>query len=107
MANQFQDIFESQRLCSLRLRGSKASVRKEKLRKLKQIILANEPDIYQALADDLGKPVFEAALTEVYFTYAEIDFALKNLGKWMKPKRVQATLSSLSTRNRIVYEPKE
>lgn len=106
MANQFQDIFESQRLCSLRLRGSKASVRKEKLRKLKQIILANEPDIYQALADDLGKPVFEAALTEVYFTYAEIDFALKNLGKWMKPKRVPATLSSLSTRNRIIYEPK-
>ncbi len=106
MPDTLQKIFSAQRLHSLKLRGSSLEERKNKLRKLKQLIQANEDLIYQALADDLRKPLFEAALTEVYFVYGEIDFALKNLSGWMKPKKVPAPLASLSTKNRIHYEPK-
>jgi len=45
-------------------------------------------------------------LTEVYFVYAEIDFAIKNLSFWLYPRKVAAGLSSFFTKNRIFYEPK-
>lgn len=106
MSSSIQEVFEAQRARSIQLRVSTAEERSAKLIKLKSIIQAREEEIYQALSEDLRKPLFEAALTEVYFVYGEIDFALKNLNTWMKPKRVKATLASLSTRNRIVYEPK-
>ncbi len=106
MSSYIQKIFEAQQARSIELRLSTAEERKVKLLKLKSLIQANEDEIYQALATDLRKPLFEAALTEVYFVYGEIDFALKNLSSWMKPKKVKATLASLSTRNKIVYEPK-
>jgi len=38
--------------------------------------------------------------------YAEIDFAIKNLSNWLKPRSVAASLSSFFTKNRIFYEPK-
>lgn len=106
MSLQISEIFELQKSRQIQLRQTSANERKEKLRKLKRLIQSHEELIYQALVDDLRKPLFEAALTEVYFVYGEIDFALKNLSSWMKPKRVSATLASALTRNRVYYEPK-
>ena len=106
MADSLRNLFEIQRLKSLELRLSTAAERKAKLRQLKNLIGAHEQEIFRALADDLAKPHFEAALTELYFVYGEIDFAIKHLEKWMRARKVPATLASLSTRNRIVYEPK-
>ncbi len=100
------EVFAAQRKRSIQQRLSSAAERKGKLEKLKRIIQTNEELIFKALAEDLRKPVFEAALTEVYFVYGEIDFAIKNLSSWMKPKRVSPTLASALTRNRIYYEPK-
>ncbi|MFM6977038.1 MAG: aldehyde dehydrogenase family protein [Sphingobacteriaceae bacterium] len=106
MSNTIQDIFSAQQVRSIQLRKSTVEERKAKLKKLKTIIAQNESLIYEALADDLRKPLFEAAITEVYFVYGEIDFALKNLSRWMLPKKAPAPLASISTRNRIHYEPK-
>lgn len=106
MQEQIKEIFEQQRAHSLVLRNSSVSERKEKLKKLKILIQENEQLIFEALQKDLRKCEFEAALTEIYFVYAEIDFALKHLASWMKPKRVSASFSNLLTKNRIYYEPK-
>jgi aldehyde dehydrogenase (NAD+) len=106
MQEKIKEIFEQQRAHSLILRGTSVKERKEKLKKLKILIQENEHLIFDALKKDLRKSEFEAALTEVYFVYAEIDFALKHLASWMKPKRVSASMSSLLTKNRIYYEPK-
>jgi aldehyde dehydrogenase (NAD+) len=101
-----QQVFELQRAHSLILRNTDSSQRKNKLRKLKSVIEANEKEIYAALDIDLRKSRFEAAFSEVYFVYAEIDFAIKHLSGWMKPKRAGTTMSSLLTKNRVYYEPK-
>ena len=106
MQENLNHLFEQQRAHSLTLRNTKAQERKEKLKKLKILIQDNERLIFDALEKDLRKCKFEAALTEVYFVYAEIDFAIKNLSSWMKPKRVSASMSSFFTKNRIHYEPK-
>jgi len=106
MGNSIVDIFELQKTQSLRLRSTDPSQRKEKLRKLKSMIMNNEALIFDALQSDLRKSEFEAALTELYFVYAEIDFAIKNLSSWMRPLRVSANMSSFFSKNRIVYEPR-
>jgi aldehyde dehydrogenase (NAD+) len=106
LKNTIQEIFALQKDHSFTLRVTDALERKNKLRKLKSIIETYEPLVFKALHQDLGKSEFEAALSEVYLVYSEIDYALKHLRSWMKPRKVGATLSSLITKNRIYYEPK-
>ncbi len=101
-----EEIFNKQQQHALYIRGCDAAYRKDRLEKLKRVLLAHENDIYQALHTDLRKPRFEAALTEVYFIYAELDYAIKHVEKWMRPRKVGSTLTSFFTRNRIVYEPR-
>ncbi|NEU10459.1 aldehyde dehydrogenase family protein [Flavihumibacter sp. R14] len=101
-----KEIFDLQKAHSPHLRTTGSSERKDKLRKLKSIIESSETDIFEALYQDLGKSEFEAALSELYIVYSEIDFAIKNLDRWMKPRKVRVTLSSLLSKNRIYYEPK-
>jgi aldehyde dehydrogenase (NAD+) len=106
MQKSIKEIFELQKVHSISLRSTVAAERKEKLRNLKFLIQENEGIIFDALQKDLRKSEFESALTEVYFVYAEIDFAIKNLSSWISPRRVSAGLSSFFTKNRIFYEPK-
>lgn len=106
MNSKIRETFLLQKAHSLTLRVSEAGERKNKLRKLKSIIESNEPRIFAALQKDLGKSEFEAALSEVYLVYSEINYALKHLQRWMEPKKAAAPLTGLVTRNRIYYEPK-
>lgn len=106
MQKSITEIFELQKAHSISLRSTSANERKEKLKKLKLLIQENEELIFEALQEDLRKSEFEAALTEVYFVYAEIDFAIKNLSSWMRPVRVSASMSNFFSKNRIFFEPK-
>ena len=61
--------------------------RLEQLTRLKQAIIDRQDDILAAAKADLGRPAFEA-----YFeiaTLAEINTALKDLKRWMKPEKVK------------------
>lgn len=106
MQESIKGIFELQKAHSISLRGTDADERKEKLKRLKLLIQQNEQLIFEALGKDLRKSEFEAALTEVYFVYGEIDFAIKHLSSWLSPKRVSAGMTALFTKNRIIHEPK-
>ena len=106
MIQTIQEIFELQKAHSLSLRSTNSQQRKNKLRKLKAVIEAHEKEIYAALHKDLRKSEFEAAFSEVFFIYGEIDFAIRHLSGWMKPKTTGVTLTSLLTKSRIYYEPK-
>lgn len=104
--NRIGCVFKNQQAHHFALRQTNAVARTEQLRKLKAAIEENEDDIFLALYKDLGKSQFEAAVTEVFFIYGEIDFAIKNLSSWMAPKRIGKTLSNPFAKNRIYYEPK-
>lgn len=106
MENLIQTVFNSQQTNKYALRLEDASSRVSKLKRLKNAIQLHEQEIYDALAIDLGKSAFESALTEVIFTYGELDFAIKRINQWMKPKRVGKAMSNFFASNRIVYEPK-
>lgn len=104
--NRIGCVFKNQQAHHFALRQTNAVARIEQLRKLEAAIEENEDDIFLALYKDLGKNQFEAAVTEVFFIYGEIDFAIKNLSSWMAPKRIGKTLSNPFAKNRIYYEPK-
>lgn len=61
--------------------------RREQLILLKQAIKAHEEEILEALKKDLGKPAFEGFTAEIGILYEEINTALRNLKRWMKPSK--------------------
>ncbi len=74
------------------------------LKKLKQAISENFEVIAQALKADLNKPQFEAYLTELIVT-KEIDYALKHIKSWTKPKKVSISLEQFPGYGSICAEP--
>jgi len=59
----------------------------DQLKKLKQLIVEHQKEILQALKADLNKPEIEGFF-EVTVTQ-DIDYALKHLKAWIKPKKVK------------------
>ncbi|NJO78946.1 MAG: aldehyde dehydrogenase [Cyanobacteria bacterium RM1_2_2] len=74
------------------------------LEALKAAIQANQPAILAALKADLNKPELEAFLTEIG-VIKEINFAIKHLRSWMKPKTVPIALEQLPAKGQILAEP--
>ena len=99
-------IFRAQQATSISLRKSTANERRDKLKLLLKNFLEMEGDVLAALSSDLGKSKTEALLAEIYGVKAEANFAIKNLGKWMKTKRVASPLAISFTKSWVRPEPK-
>lgn len=106
MIQTINSVFKAQQAYKYTLRNSNATQRINKLSALKSSIQLYEKEIYAALQSDLRKSEFESAITEVVFIYSEIDYAIKNLSNWMRPVKVGKTITALTAKNRIYYEPK-
>lgn len=61
--------------------------RVEALKRLRQVFLRREEDVYGALAADLGKPRFEALLSEVSGILAELGLAIRQTPRWARERR--------------------
>ncbi len=72
---------------------------------LRSLITENEAELEQALFTDLGKSSTEAQLTEIGILLGDIDYALKNLSRWLKPTRVSVPLALQPAKAFIVSEP--
>lgn len=66
--------------------------RLQQLQQLVRMIDENEQAFIEALRKDSGKAEFTALAGEILFGRAEALHAIKNLKKWMKPKKVRAPL---------------
>lgn len=81
------------------------SFRINQLKRLKQVILKHESKLYEALWHDLHKSKEETFLTEISIVLKEIDFHIRNLKKWCKPKRAFTPIQLLPSSSEIIYEP--
>jgi len=99
-------VFDSHEMTALKLRRSTAAERRAKLTKLLGAILDRKDAILEAARQDLGKHPTETNLTEVLPLVSEIKHSRSHLKRWMKPHRVGATLATLGTKSRIIYQPK-
>lgn len=77
----------------------------EQLKKLKSAIKQHEDEITEALYDDLHKSSVEAYTTEIGFVLNSIDYTMKRLKKWMKPKKVKTPLFMFGSKSYVVDEP--
>lgn len=88
-------------------RGKTRSIefRINQLRRLKKAVIAYQSRIEEALWKDLHKSPEEAYLTEFSIVLGEINYHLKNLYRWSKPKKVKTPLHLWPSTSRIYYEP--
>ena len=79
--------------------------RKAQLQKLKKLVKSNEKLLYDAIYQDFGKSEFETFGTEISFVYKDIDYYLKNLKSFAKPKNVLTNIVNQMGSSKIVFEP--
>lgn len=79
--------------------------RKAQLQKLKKLVKSNEKLLYDAIYQDFGKSEFETFGTEISFIYKDIDYYLKNLKSFAKPKSVLTNIVNQMGSSKIVFEP--
>jgi len=101
----FARIFQSQKEFFNSHRTKDIAFRKDTLVKLKNLLKANENQLYEAIYKDFRKGKFDTFLTELNLVYNEIDFFLKNLKKLSKPKKVKTALSLQPGKSYIHYDP--
>jgi len=104
--NDIARIFALQNRNQHALRATSAAQRIDKLKALRAAVLAHMPAAIAALAQDFGKPGFEAA-TEGLNVLGEIDEAVAQLEGWMQPVEVApSAYAAPGVRARILREPK-
>ena len=80
--------------------------RLDKLKKLKVNLKKFENKLLNSLKMDLNKPEIEFYSGEIGFVYNEIDFAIKNLQKWIKKNYVRSSLSSFPSKSYTLSVPR-
>ena len=83
-----------------------SKVRIEKLLALKKAVISRREEIKAAIYADFKKPYPESELTEIHTVIDEINFAVKRLSRWMKPKRVPTPIALFGSKSYIQYESK-
>lgn len=79
--------------------------RQRRLQDLRQALVESEGRLSEALALDLGKSAFESYVTEIGGCMAEIDWALKQLKRWMKPTRARLPVTVWPARGEVRSDP--
>ncbi|WP_298477038.1 aldehyde dehydrogenase family protein [uncultured Maribacter sp.] len=107
LKNKFLETYTLQKSNQQNIANSNYKQRIKKLKRLKRALESTHREkICNALYHDFKKPLVETELTEIYPVIGEIKFAIKNLKKWTKKKKVTTPLSLLGSSSYILYEPK-
>lgn len=104
--DNLQALFDVQTAHRWTMSQSTSSERKKMLLALKKVIIERREEIKAAMYADFKKPYAESELTEIHTAIDEINFAVKKLSKWMRPKKVRTPLALLGSKSFIKYEAK-
>ncbi|MBO6793569.1 MAG: aldehyde dehydrogenase [Balneolaceae bacterium] len=102
---KYADVLEAQRQFFVAGKTKPVSFRIEQLNTLKQLLKNHDKEIMDAVYKDFKKPPFETYGTEIGLIINEINFALRNIEKWIKPKSVPTSLVNFPSKNYILTEP--
>ena len=101
----YADILQQQKTFFNTHATKDLNFRKAQLQKLKKVVKSNEKLLYDAIYQDFGKSEFETFGTEISFIYKDIDYYLKNLKSFAKPKSVLTNIVNQMGSSKIVFEP--
>jgi len=105
-ADQLRDVFERQRCRTPLLAASTVAERRERLQRLRRVIVSRRADIVEAIRADLGRPQFETEAAEIYHVLKEIDVAVRHLARWMRGRRARSPVLLLGTSSKLIVEPR-
>ncbi|MGB3651725.1 MAG: aldehyde dehydrogenase [Rivularia sp. (in: cyanobacteria)] len=77
----------------------------QQLKTLKQAIVDNETAIFNALKADLNKPLEESFTAEIVLVVKEIEYAIKHIKSWTKPKKAEIPWQFIPASAKIYPEP--
>lgn len=81
------ELLQAQRAFFRRGGSRPVASRRAALLRLRDAVVREETALLAALYEDLGRPEAEAYASEIAFVLAEIDFALRNLEGWARPRK--------------------
>jgi acyl-CoA reductase-like NAD-dependent aldehyde dehydrogenase len=103
-STNYMEIINKQRDFFKNGKTKDVGFRLTQLKKLKQLITENQEAIIKTLAADLNKPEFESYATEIG-SIKEIDYAIRNISNWTKPKKVAVSWDLFPYSAKIYPEP--
>lgn len=99
-------LFEEQRRAFRRNAYPSLTERKENLKRLKRLLLANEDRLIAAIDEDFScRSADETKIAELMPAVQGINYALKNLGDWIKPSKRHVSVLFQPASNKVVYQP--
>lgn len=101
-----QKIFEAQTENRWHMSQTTVKERINMLLSLKAEVEAKREEIKAAIYADFKKPYAESELTEIHTVIDEINFIVKKLSKWMKPRKVKTPIALFGSKSFILYEAK-
>jgi aldehyde dehydrogenase (NAD+) len=99
-------LFDAQQAARSRIAKRTALERRAKLLALREAIQIRRSKLAEALECDFGKSAAEVELSEIFTTLTELNYAIKNVARWMRPKKVWAPLALIGTSGEVRREPK-
>lgn len=106
LLSQLRENFNSQKQKSFELRHQTVKERKRLLKRFAEFILQNKERIALAIHADFKKPLTEVDISEIYPVLSEIRHTLAHLSDWSAPKKIDAPLTYIGSRSKVVVEPK-
>jgi len=98
-------LVENQRAYFNSNASKSVAFRIEQLKRLRSILKANEPAIFEAINTDYQKSGFDSFLTEFLVLYDDLDVAIRKVSRWAKTKRAPTNLLNWPSSSYIIPEP--
>lgn len=99
-------IYDAQKKNFQNVKNTTIAQRLKKIKKLRQVVLANREKIQAALWADFHKPALQVDISEVYPVIAEAKNFEANLYEWAADKEVDTPLMMIGTNAKIIHEAK-
>ncbi len=102
---EIKRIIESQRKYFAAGETVDVGKRLRNLKLLRTLIISHEQEMVNALQEDFGKPGFETITSETRFVLGELNFIIRRLKRWARPKRVPTPMVHFLSRSFIAPQP--
>ena len=100
-----EDLVKNQRAYFKSNATMPVAFRLEQLKKLKDLLIRHQDEMYEAIFKDFGKSKYEYQLTEFFPLMDEINISIKNLRKLVKYRSVKTNLLNFPAKSYLVPEP--
>ncbi|MBB0970473.1 aldehyde dehydrogenase family protein, partial [Dietzia aerolata] len=100
-------ILERQQQAFLADPQPSAKVRRDRILRLKRLVLDNAAELTEAMREDYGsRPETFSLLTDVASSIPDLDTQRANVKKWMKPTRPSRLLDAVGFTQQVRHDPK-